>query len=111
MFLNKVVLPKITDQRGSLSYFESNTHIPFKIKSVSIISDLRTFFKNESGKKNTKDIFLLVLTGSLDVIVNNGRVEETIKLRKPNVGLYISSDAQVVYGNFSLETILLKLNP
>ena len=38
--IQKIQLPEIIDERGSLSFLESNNHIPFNIKYTSIITDL-----------------------------------------------------------------------
>ena len=52
--IQKIKLPQIIDQRGSLSFLESNNHIPFNIKSTSIITNLSFFSKNNMFTKTKK---------------------------------------------------------
>ena len=107
--IQKIKLPKVIDQRGSLSFLESNNHIPFKIKSTSIITNLSFFSKNNKSIKNKEKEFLVVLSGFLDIRIKYGEFEEVFKLNKPNVGLYIPEMAEKSFIDFSSNLILLVL--
>ena len=104
----KIQLPKIIDQRGALSFLESNNHIPFDIFSTSIITELNNFKKSNELKKNN-DKFLLVLSGSLTIRVFNQNIDEIINLNKPNIGIYISRKLKTNFIKFSPNAILLVL--
>lgn len=104
----KIQLPEIIDQRGSLSFLESNNHIPFNIKSISVITDLYNF-KNSNELKKNNDEFLVVLSGSLTIKVINGNLDEIFILNKPNIGLYISRKLESNFIKFSQNAILLVL--
>lgn len=106
--VQKIQLPKIIDQRGSLSFLESNNHIPFNIKSSSIITDLYNF-KNSNELKKNNDEFLVVLSGSLTIKVINGNLDEIFILNKPNIGLYIPRKLESNFIKFSPNAILLVL--
>tara|TARA_B110000208_G_scaffold158953_1_gene193366 strand:- start:886 stop:1248 length:363 start_codon:yes stop_codon:yes gene_type:complete len=107
--IKKIKLPEIIDQRGSLSFLESNNHIPFNIKSTSIITNLSFFSKNNKFIKNKEKEFLVVLSGFLDIRIKHGEFEEVFKLNKPNVGLYIPDMAEKSFVDFSPNLILLVL--
>ena len=105
----KIQLPKIIDQRGSLSFLESNNHIPLNIKSTSIITNLPFFSKNNMFTKNKEKEFLVVLSGFLNIRIRYGKFEEDFTLNEPNVGLYIPEMAEKIFMDFSPNLILLVL--
>ena len=106
--IERIQLPEIIDQRGSLSFLESNNHIPFNIKITSVITDLYNF-KNSNELKKNNDEFLVVLSGSLTIKVINGNLDEIFILNKPNIGLYISRKLESNFIKFSPNTIILVL--
>ena len=106
--VQKIQLPKIIDQRGSLSFLESNNHIPFNIKSTSIITNL-SFFSKKNFVKNKEEEFLIVLSGFLNIRVKYGKFEEIFTLDMSNVGLYIPEMAEKSFTDFSPNLILLVL--
>jgi hypothetical protein len=108
-FIEKIQLPKIIDQRGSLSFLESNNHIPFNIKSTSIITNLSFFLEKNKFIKNIEKEFLVVLSGCSDIKIKYGEFEEVFTLNKPNVGLYIPEMARKSFIDFSPNLILLVL--
>ena len=106
--IERIQLPEIIDQRGSLSFLESNNHVPFNIKSTSIITDLYNFKYSNELKKNN-DEFFVVLSGSLTIKVINGNHDEIFILNKPNIGLYISRKLESNFIKFSPNAIILVL--
>ena len=106
ILFRKIQLPEIIDQRGSLSFLESNNHIPFDIKSTSIITDLCNY-KNSNELKKKNNEFLVVLLGSLTVKVVNGNLDEIFILNKPDIGLYIPRKLESNFIKFSPNAILL----
>lgn len=107
--VQKIQLPKIMDQRGSLSFLESNNHIPFNIKSTSLITNLPSLSKKKFVK-NKEEEFLLVLSGFLNIRVRFGKFEEIFTLNMPNVGLYIPEMAEKSIIDFSPNIILLVIS-
>jgi len=105
----KIQLPDIIDQRGTLSFLESKNHIPFNIKSTSIITNLSFFSKNNKFIKNKEKEFLVVLSGFLNIRIRYGEFEENFTLNKPNVGLYVPEMAEKSFIDFSPKLILLVL--
>lgn len=83
-----IKIPKISDQRGSLSFFQSIDNIPFNIIRTSILSDKLILRKKGFILKN-QDEFTVVLSGSVDIQVISKNTDEIHTLNEPNKGLYI----------------------
>ncbi|WP_264529404.1 sugar 3,4-ketoisomerase [Flavobacterium sp. N502540] len=101
-----ISLPKIEDRRGNLSVIEKDI-IPFEIKRVYYVYDIPS--GSERGGHSHKDLqeFLVALSGSFDVILNDGISEKTIVLNKPNIGLLIPAGIWRELRNFSSGAVCL----
>ena len=69
-----IQLPKIMDPRGNLSFFETEKHIPFKIKRTYWIYDVPGGEKRGGHAYKQTEEFVVALSGSFDVILDNGIV-------------------------------------
>lgn len=101
-----ISIPKIEERRGNLSVIENDT-IPFDIKRVYYLYDVPT--GSERGGHAHKDLrqFLVALSGSFDVVLNDGKEETIITLNKPYEGLLINSGIWRELQNFSSGSICL----
>lgn len=101
-----ISLPKIEDHRGNLSVIENDT-IPFEIKRVYYLYDVPS--GSERGGHAHKDLleFLVALSGSFDVILNDGVSKRTVTLNKPNIGLLIPTGVWRELKNFSSGSVCL----
>ena len=81
-------IPKIEDPRGNLSVIEHNV-IPFEIKRVYYLYDVPSGAERGGHSHREQQEFLVALSGSFDVILNDGKVEKTVTLNKPFEGLLI----------------------
>ncbi|MGN8173664.1 sugar 3,4-ketoisomerase [Flavobacterium sp. 22076] len=101
-----ISIPKIEERRGNLSVIENET-IPFDIKRVYYLYDVPT--ESERGGHAHKDLqqFLVALSGSFDVVLNDGKEEQIITLNKPYEGLLINSGIWRELRNFSSGSICL----
>ncbi|MBF4516292.1 WxcM-like domain-containing protein [Flavobacterium sp. ANB] len=99
-------IPKIEERRGNLSVIENDT-VPFDIKRVYYLYDVPT--GSERGGHAHKDLqqFLVALSGSFDVVLNDGTEEQIITLNKPFEGLLINSGIWRELRNFSSGSICL----
>ena len=84
-----IELPKISDPRGSLSFVEGGAHIPFDIKRVFYLYDVPT--GEDRGAHAHRDLhqFLICLSGSFDVALDDGFNESIVHLNRPWRGLHI----------------------
>ena len=104
--INLISLPKIEDRRGNLSVIEKDT-IPFEIKRVYYVYDIPS--GAERGGHSHKDLqeFLVAISGSFDVVLNDGISERVVTLNKPNVGLLIPTGIWRELKDFSSGAVCL----
>jgi len=84
-----IELPKITDPRGNLTFLESNKHVPFEFKRVFYIYDVPTGEGRGAHAHKTLHQFLVCLSGSFDVHLDDGNDKKIIHLNRPWIGLHI----------------------
>jgi hypothetical protein len=82
-------LPKIGDPRGNLTFVEGMNHIPFKIQRVFYIYDVPTGESRGAHANKTLEEFLVCLSGSFNVYLDDGKNKKTFRLNRPWQGLYI----------------------
>ena len=75
-------IPKIEDPRGNLSVIENDV-IPFPIKRVYYLYDVPSAAERGGHSHIDQQEFLIALSGSFDVILNDGKEQKTITLNKP----------------------------
>lgn len=82
-------LPKIRDMRGNLTFIEGSRHIPFDIGRVYYIYDVPG--GESRGAHAHKELYqlLIAISGSFDVVVDDGSNRETINLKRADYGLLI----------------------
>lgn len=106
MNIQIVDIPKIKEPRGNLSVIENET-IPFDIKRVYYLYDVPSGAERGGhAHKNLKQ-FLVALSGSFDVLLNDGKEKTTITLNKPNEGLLINPGIWRELNNFSSGSVCL----
>ena len=99
-------IPKIEDPRGNLSVIENNV-IPFEIKRVYYLYDVPSGAERGGHSHKEQQEFLVALSGSFDVILNDGKVEKTVSLNKPFEGLLITNGIWRELKNFSSGAVCL----
>lgn len=102
-------LPKIADGRGNLSIIEENNHIPFKIERAYWIYDVPGGEERGGHAYRKTREFIVALSGSFDVVINDGTEERTFNLNRSYKGLYVPSGLWRVMRNFSTNSLALIL--
>jgi hypothetical protein len=82
-------LPKISDPRGNLTFIEENRHIPFEIKRIFYIYDVPTGENRGAHAHRVLQQFLICLSGSFNVYLDDGKKKKIFHLNRPWQGLYI----------------------
>lgn len=101
-----IKIPKIEDKRGNLSVIEKDI-LPYEIKRVYYLYDVPAGAERGGhSHKETKE-FLVALSGSFDVIVNDGKTTQRITLNKPYEGLLIENGIWRELDNFSSGSVCL----
>lgn len=101
-------IPKITDPRGHLAVIEKDT-IPFQIKRLYYLFDVPSDAYRGGHAHKQQETLLVALSGSFEVIMNDGFKETKIVLNKPNKGLYIPTGVWREIDNFSSGAVCLAL--
>jgi len=110
--MNKVELinlPKIEDFRGNLSFIEGDNHIPFEIKRVYWIYDVPGGQTRGGHAYKNLHEFIIALSGSFDVILNDGKEEKSYPLNRSYNGLYVPNLIWRSLENFSTNALCLIL--
>ncbi len=102
-----IQLPKILDPRGNLSFLESGSHIPFEIKRTYWIYDVPGGEIRGGHAFREQDEFIVVLSGSLDVMVYDGEKENKFSLNRSYYGLFIPKGLWRFMENFATNTLAL----
>ena len=105
--LKLINLPKITDPRGNLSFFEGNNQIPFKIKRTYWIYDVPGGEIRGSHAFKRSNEFIVALSGSFDVVLHDGKIETRFSLNRSYYGLYVPSMTWRTLENFSTNSLAL----
>ena len=101
-------IPKIHEIRGNLSVIEGNT-IPFEMKRVYYLYDVPSGAERGGHAHKKLRQFMIALSGSFDVVLNDGSKQKIITLNKPNVGLLIVNGIWRELENFSSGSVCLVL--
>ncbi|MDQ3205018.1 MAG: FdtA/QdtA family cupin domain-containing protein [Pseudomonadota bacterium] len=104
-----VELPKITDVRGNLTFIESHRHAPFAIERVFYLYDVPTGADRGAHAHREQHQFLICLSGSFDVALDDGRNRRVEHLNRPWKGLHIPPMIWAAEVNFDAGTVCLVL--
>lgn len=100
-------LPKFLDPRGNLSFIEEDTHLPFKIKRVYWIYDVPGGeHRGGHAFKDTEEL-IVALSGSFDVVLNDGEKEYRFSLNRSYYGVYVPKMIWRKLENFSTNSLAL----
>jgi oxalate decarboxylase/phosphoglucose isomerase-like protein (cupin superfamily) len=103
-------LPKIEDSRGNLSFLEEDSHIPFKIERVYWIYDVPGGqVRGGHAFKKTQEI-IIALSGSFDVVVDDGKEKKIFSLNRSYYGLYIPDTLWREMENFSTNSLAMVIS-
>ena len=101
--------PKIQDVRGNLTFIEENNHVPFDIKRVYYLYDVPSGETRGGHAHKELEQVILALSGSFDILLDDGRKEKTFSLNRPHYGLYIYPGVWREMVNFSSNSVALVL--
>ena len=103
-------LPKITDPRGNLSVIEGFGHIPFEIKRTYLIYDVPGGQTRGGHAFKNQCEFIVSLSGSFDVHLDDGIHKKIYSLNRSYYGLYVPPMIWRSIQNFSTNTLCLVLS-
>lgn len=102
-----ISLPKFLDDRGNLSLYESGKEMPFDIKRVHWIYDVPGGENRGGLAYKTTQEFVVAMSGSFDVIVDDGKTKEVFHLNRSYMGVYVPAGTWRALDNFSTNSLAL----
>ena len=105
-----ISLPKFDDTRGNLSFIEEENHIPFKIERTYWIYDVPGGQTRGGHAFKEQQELIVALSGSFDIMVDDGLVKQMFSLNRSYYGLYIPSGIWRQMQNFSTNSLALILS-
>lgn len=98
-------LPKFLDSRGNLSFIEEDKHVPFPINRCYWIYDVpggearggHSYYENQE--------IIIALSGSFDVVLNDGKKEKVFSLNRSYYGLHVPKGVWRHMENFSTNAL------
>ncbi len=104
-----ISLPKIADPRGNLTFIEGGEHIDFEIKRVFYLYDVPGGAERAGHALKLCHQFLIAMSGSFDVILDDGYERKRFHLNRSYYGLYIYPMIWREIDNFSSGSVCMAL--
>lgn len=105
-----IQLPKVLDKRGNLSIIEELKNIPFTIERTYWIYDVPGGESRGGHAYRENEEFIVALSGSFDVILDDGNERKTFSLNRSYYGLYVPKGLWREINNFSTNSLALILS-
>ena len=103
-------LPKFTDPRGNLSFVEQENHIPFTIRRTYWLYDVPGGEARGGHAYKKNEEFIVALSGSFDVILDDGIQKQTYTLNRSYYGLFVPKGLWREMENFSTNSLAMILS-
>lgn len=103
-------LPKFLDTRGNLSFVEQENHIPFVIRRTYWLYDVPGGECRGGHAYKENQEFIVALSGSFNVVLDDGKEKKTFTLNRSYYGLYVPKGLWREMENFSTNSLALILS-
>ena len=105
-----IQLSKYLDSRGNLSVIEEFKDIPFKIERTYWVYDVTGGEARGGHAYQENQEFIVAMSGSFDVILDDGKEKQTFHLNRSYYGLYVPKGIWREMENFSTNSLALVLS-
>ncbi|MDO5395111.1 MAG: FdtA/QdtA family cupin domain-containing protein [Bacteroidales bacterium] len=102
-----IEIGKIADPRGNLSVIEGGRTIPFAIGRVFYLYDVPADSSRGGHAHYTDCQFMIAVSGSFDVVLDNGAEQRRYTLNRPYRGLFIPPGFWRTMDNFSAGSVCM----
>jgi hypothetical protein len=100
-------LPKIEDPRGNLTFLQFGRPLPFDIKRVYYLYDVPGGSERGSHAHKNLHQLIIAMSGSFDVVLDDGQENRRFHLNRPYFGLYVCPMMWRMLDNFSSGSVCL----
>lgn len=104
-----IQLRKIADARGNLSFIEGGIHVPFNIERVYYLYDVPGGAERGGHAHKELQQLILAISGSFDVLLDDGVKKKQVHLNRPYTGLYVCPMIWRELANFSSGSVCMVL--
>ena len=105
-----IQLPKFLDARGNLSFVQQEDHIPFVIRRTYWLYDVPGGECRGGHAYRENQEFIVAMSGSFDVVLDDGTRKQTFTLNRSYYGLYVPKGLWREMENFSTNSLALILS-
>jgi len=105
----RIDFPKVTDERGNLTYIEQNEHVPFDIKRVYYLYDVPGGESRGGHAHRELEQVIIAANGSFDLILDDSEQRERVQLNRSYCGIYTPPGVWRELENFSSGSVCLVL--
>jgi len=102
-------LPVIHNQQGNLTFIEEQRHVPFPIARVYYLYDVPGGATRGGHAHRQLEQLIVAITGSFDVVVDDGAGRKTVTLNRSRVGLHLPPMIWRELVNFSSGSVCMVL--
>lgn len=103
-----IELPKFLDERGNLSFAENYNQIPFAIKRTYWLYDVPGGIGRGGHAEKENEELVIAMSGSFDIMVDDGKEQKTFTLNRSYYGLYIPKGLWREIKDFSTNALALE---
>jgi dTDP-4-dehydrorhamnose 3,5-epimerase-like enzyme len=104
-----VELPRVNDPRGNLTFIEGGRHAPFDIRRVYYLYDVPGGATRAGHGHRALHQLMIAMSGSFDVLLDDGRNKRKYHLNRSYYGLYICPMIWRDIDNFSSGSVCMVL--
>ena len=105
-----IQLPKFLDARGNLSFVQQMDHIPFEIRRTYWLYDVPGGECRGGHAYKENQEFIVAMSGSFDVVLDDGTEKKTFTLNRSYYGLYVPKGLWREMENFSTNSLAMILS-
>jgi hypothetical protein len=104
-----IELPKISSDKGNLTFLEGERHIPFPIRRIYYLYDVPGGAQRGGHAHRTLEQFVIAMSGSFDFVLDDGQTRKRIHFNRSYWGLYLPAMIWREIDNFSSGAVCLVL--
>ncbi len=85
-----VDLPRLSDDRGSLTFVEAGAHVPFDIRRVYFLYEVPSLAERGAHGHRALEQLIIAVAGGFDVLIDDGEAQRSVRLDRPDRGLLVA---------------------
>jgi hypothetical protein len=106
---NVINLPKIKNRAGNITPINNRVEIPFAVERIFYLYDVPGGESRGAHAHKACHQLLIAASGSFEVLLDDGKVQQVVQLNRPYIGLHIPPMIWASEINFSSGSICLVL--